>query len=69
MQAVVVVRMFRNDPRKNSFLRNAAEPILRKVLYHLRQASILEALADDEASRLLQGRAPDVLDMKSLTPP
>lgn len=50
MQAVTVLRMYRKDPKANDFLQHEAEPILRKVLYHLRQAAILESLAERDAT-------------------
>jgi hypothetical protein len=51
MQAVTVLRMYRKDPKANDFLQHEAEPILRKVLYHLRQAAILESLAERDATQ------------------
>ena len=51
MQAVTVLRMYRKDPKANEFLQHEAEPILRRVLYHLRQAAILESLAERDAAQ------------------
>lgn len=47
-QAVTVLRMYRKDPKANDFLQHEAEP---RVLYHLRQAAILESLAERDATQ------------------
>lgn len=51
-QALTILRMYRKDPDGNNFLRNAAEPVLRNALFHMRQAAILDAVA-----RRLHGRS------------
>ncbi|EYT98424.1 hypothetical protein PA99_4396 [Pseudomonas aeruginosa PA99] len=42
--------MHRRNPKANAFLRHEAEPTLRAALYHLRQADILEHLAEKAMS-------------------
>jgi hypothetical protein len=51
MQAVTVLRMYRKDPKANDFLRHEPERILRRVLYHLRQAAIFERLAERDTTQ------------------
>ena len=43
--AATVLRMYRKNPKANDFLRHEAERILRRVIYHMRQAAIFEGLA------------------------
>lgn len=51
MLAMTILRMHRKDPKANDFLRHEAEPTLRIALYHLRQADILEHLAELATNR------------------
>ncbi|WP_031756681.1 hypothetical protein [Pseudomonas aeruginosa] len=48
--AMTILRMHRRNPKANAFLRHEAEPTLRAALYHLRQADILEHLAEKAMS-------------------
>lgn len=46
VEAATMLRMYRKDPRANAFLQHEAERVLRRVIYHMRQAAILERLAE-----------------------
>lgn len=50
MQAATILRMYRKDPKANDFLQHEAERVLRKVIYHMRQAVIIKRMAEKEAS-------------------
>ncbi|MDQ0586254.1 hypothetical protein [Variovorax paradoxus] len=51
MQAATILRMYRKDPKANDFLQHEAERVLRKVIYHMRQAVIIGRMAAKDSAQ------------------
>jgi len=49
-EVMTMLWMYRRDPKANDFLQYEAELILRKVMYHMRQATSLHAWSKERRS-------------------
>lgn len=60
-RVAVLLKVYRRDPIRNHYLREEAEHLARRVVYHMRQAVIVGALIDRiEAKGRRRARPPDL---------
>lgn len=65
-RVALLLRLYRRDPVGNAFLRLEAEAVARKVVYHMRQATILGALIEQKEHKERQAKR--LADQKEILP-